>query len=112
MRERVLHFLGAATDMPFIGTFHGYCLQLLKKYTSLLRKPFIAILDEDDQKKILTTLIQRHGLQKQISVKQLSYAIAQLKNQQHGQPDESFPVIIERTDFSKSSMLHMNKKKR
>lgn len=99
MRERVVHFLGGTIDVPFIGTFHGYCLQLLKKYNSLLRKPFIAILDEDDQKKILTTLIQRHGLQKQISVKQLSYAISQLKNQQNNQPDDSHPVNYRENKF-------------
>jgi DNA helicase-2/ATP-dependent DNA helicase PcrA len=92
MRERVINFLGTTHDVPFVGTFHSYCLRLIKKYSALLRKPFVAILDADDQHKILSGLIARQGLGKHISVKQLSYAISQLKNQGTGTVDESSPV--------------------
>lgn len=85
MKERIEQFLGSSKMLPFIGTFHSYCLRLLKKYAHLLESPFISILDEDDQHKILQGIITRNGLNKKITAKQLSYQISQIKNQSvHG----------------------------
>jgi len=60
MRERINTFLG---DTPcsglFLGTFHAYCLRLLKEYGSLLNLAQFSIIDSADQealfKKILGT---------------------------------------------------------
>ena len=86
MQERISHFLGNQTtfghktqELPFIGTFHAYCLRLLKKNQELLDTPFFSILDEDDQHKILSGIIQRNGLHKEITAKNLSYQISQIK---------------------------------
>lgn len=85
MKERIEQFLGSSKMLPFIGTFHSYCLRLLKKHAHLLDNPFISILDEDDQHKILQGIITRNGLNKKITAKQLSYQISQIKNQSlHG----------------------------
>lgn len=51
MKERILSFLEPNTPVPFVGTFHSYCLQLLKKYRNLVPTQFNAILDAEDQKK-------------------------------------------------------------
>ncbi len=80
MLERVAHFLPDHRDVPFIGTFHAYCLRLLKRYKHLLPTPFESILDDEDQQKLLSGIIQRYDLGKRTSVKQLSYQISQLKN--------------------------------
>lgn len=80
MGERIKKFLGTDAPLPFIGTFHSYCLRLLKLNQEYLDDPFFSILDTDDQKKILSGIIQRANLGKQTTAKQLSYQISQLKN--------------------------------
>ena len=37
MKKRIEQFLGAQHEAPFIGTFHSYCLNLLKKKSSSFR---------------------------------------------------------------------------
>ncbi len=81
MKERIARFLGSANTLPFIGTFHSYCLKLLKTNGEYLDQPFLSILDEDDQTKLLNGIIQRSALTKRITAKQLSYQISQIKNQ-------------------------------
>ena len=79
MQERITKFLDSKKNLPFIGTFHSYCLQLLKKNQHLLDTPFFSILDDDDQLKLLTGIINRFGLKKEVSAKELSYQISRLK---------------------------------
>jgi len=81
MKERIARFLGSSRTLPFIGTFHSYCLKLLKTNGQYLDQPFLSILDADDQEKLLSGIIQRGGLTKRITAKQLSYQISQIKNQ-------------------------------
>lgn len=81
MHDRIAMFLGADEHIPFIGTFHGYCLRLLKKNSHLLPTPFVTILDEQDQQTILSQIIGRSALDKKITAKQAAYHISQLKNQ-------------------------------
>jgi len=80
MQERIRHFLGSSKDVPFIGTFHAYCMYLLKKNAALLQIPFFSILDEDDQKKIIAGILARNNLTKKISVQSVSYRISGIKN--------------------------------
>lgn len=81
MKERIEKFLHGNHDLPFVGTFHSFCLRLLKQNSELLDNPFFSILDEDDQHKILQGIIAKSGLQKKITAKQLSYQVSQIKNQ-------------------------------
>lgn len=81
MKERIEKFLERKHELPFVGTFHSFCLRLLKQNADLLESPFISILDEDDQHKILQNIINAAGLQKKVTAKNLSYQISQLKNQ-------------------------------
>lgn len=80
MQERIHHFLGTDKQVPFIGTFHAYCVYLLKKNAAFLDMPFFSILDEDDQKKIISGILARNNLTKKISVKSVSYRISGIKN--------------------------------
>jgi DNA helicase-2/ATP-dependent DNA helicase PcrA len=81
MQHRITNFLGKLPEMPFIGTFHSYCLRFLKTHQEHLTIPFFSILDEDDQQKIITGIIKRNGLSKKVTPKQISYQISLIKNQ-------------------------------
>lgn len=78
MKERINNFVRGAK--PFIGTFHAYCLQLLKTNSNLLELPTFTILDSDDQQQLLTSIIKRSGFEKRIAPKSLAYTISTLKN--------------------------------
>lgn len=80
MLERIEYFLGDRERMPFIGTFHSYCLNLLKRNQDKLDVPFFSILDEDDKQKLLSDIIKRNNVNKRMTGKQLAYQISQLKN--------------------------------
>ena len=80
MKNRLINFLGAKYELPFVGTFHSYCLLLLKTNRSLLPFPEFSILDADDQVSLLKKIIKKNGLEKQFSATELSYQISNLKN--------------------------------
>jgi len=80
MKERVKQFLPDGYPVPFVGTFHSYCLRLLKEHNKLLEKPFVSILDEDDKQKLLSDIIKRNGLGKQTTAKKVAYSISRIKN--------------------------------
>lgn len=96
MKERIGKFLGSESakdspdrhsrDLPFVGTFHSYCVRLLKANQELLETPFFSILDDDDQKKLISGILTRNGLEKQISARNATYTISQIKNKLHN-PD-------------------------
>ncbi len=81
MQERIGSFTGDELATPFIGTFHSYCLRLLKMNQELLETPFFSIIDADDQEKIIKGILQRNNIGKQTTAKQLLYQISFLKNQ-------------------------------
>ncbi|MFC1842119.1 ATP-dependent helicase [Candidatus Dependentiae bacterium] len=93
MKERIRQFLQPGTPMPFLGTFHSYCLRILRSNADKLDKPFESILDADDQKKILSGIIKRNGLSKKITAKKLSYNISQVKNRMVGSKDEVMNLL-------------------
>jgi len=80
MKERVSNFTGTDTAMPFVGTFHSYCLLLLRRNSRLLTQPQFAIIDEDDKKALLKQILKKNGLEKQIGVAALSSHISKTKN--------------------------------
>lgn len=80
MKERIATLIGSDKDLPFVGTFHSYCLRLLKEQDHLLDVPFLSILDDDDQKKMIQAIIKRNNLHKQLAARQAAYHISQVKN--------------------------------
>lgn len=79
MKHRIVSWLGEQ-DVPFIGTFHSFCLKLLKKYSHLTEIPNFSILDDDDQSKMIQSIIQRNPTSKKISIQQIAYQISVIKN--------------------------------
>lgn len=80
MQERIRLFLPYTRELPFIGTFHSYCLRLLKMYQERFHLGNFSILDEDDQTKIIGMLLQRFTLNKRITARQIAYQISIFKN--------------------------------
>lgn len=80
MKERVQSFLPSAIQPPYVGTFHAYCVRLLRTYKNLLPHPHFSILDSDDQLKLLQKIITTHNVQKKVSAKNMSYTISKMKN--------------------------------
>lgn len=80
MRERVTHFLDRPEDVPFIGTFHGYCLHFLRTHKDFLDFPDFSILDSDDQEKLIKSIIARYHLAKHTTARQLGSLFSRLKN--------------------------------
>lgn len=81
MQERITKFIGANNmEKPFIGTFHSYCLLLLRKYAHLVDLPTFTILDSDDQTQLLQGIIKRAFLEKRMTARSLGYQISHIKN--------------------------------
>ena len=97
MKERLTHFLGTNASIPFVGTFHSYCLLLLRSHPHLLPFSYFSIMDADDQRALVKKILKRHGLEKQITASQMSHLISQAKNKQGVDLDELFvqPVYKE-----------------
>src|ERR1700733_4979714 len=58
MKERIVRTLGTHYRLPFIGTFHSYCLLLLRSNPHLLPFTQFSILDSDDQSQLLKKIIK------------------------------------------------------
>lgn len=80
MKERIASFLDSHNELPFIGTFHAYCVRLLKQNQERLATPFFSILDEDDKQKMIKSILQHNNLHKQIAPKTIAYHISHMKN--------------------------------
>lgn len=80
MKERVMHFLGAHALLPFVGTFHSYCVSLLRKHSDVLEYPDFTIMDDDDQEKLIKSIINRHNVHKKITSRTVSSHLSRLKN--------------------------------
>jgi DNA helicase-2/ATP-dependent DNA helicase PcrA len=80
MKDRIKKFMPHAYNLPFVGTFHSYCLRLLKEHGRLIGLDQFSLIDADDQLKIIQEIIQKNNLSKQISAKQVQQAISLIKN--------------------------------
>ena len=92
MRERIVEFLDGQSRMPFIGTFHSYCLYLLRLHSDRLPFNPFSILDEDDKHSLLNKILKTSSFYKKITAQQLSYTISKIKNNS-GADDLSYQEI-------------------
>ncbi len=80
MKERIASFLPKEIDTPFIGTFHSYCLYLLRTHAHLLSYKNFSILDEDDKRTLISQLLKKSVLYKQYTPQAISHIISTAKN--------------------------------
>lgn len=81
MKERMIKFLGSSYTLPYVGTFHSYCLRLLKTHNHLVRIKDFSLIDDADQEKLLKTILARTQLHKKITPKQIANLVSMLKNE-------------------------------
>ena len=80
MKERVERFIGSDNYLPFVGTFHSYCLLLLRANGSLLPFSSFSILDADDQVSLIKKIIKQNNVEKFSTPSQITHQISSLKN--------------------------------
>ncbi len=86
MRERLSALLGQANTrnfMPWMGTFHGICVRLLRidGHTIDIAHNFV-IYDEDDRQSLIKQAMKSNGItDRQIKARAISAAISNAKNQ-------------------------------
>ena len=87
MRQRLGLLLGDTSPLPFVATFHGFCLKVLKD-RSPNRK--ITIIDEDERKKLVSEALQRLPKKDQRIAVKLQTALRRIieAKQQILDPDE------------------------
>lgn len=97
MKERLTSVIGHFTKQPFIGTFHSYCLFLLRSNPQMVPFSSFSILDADDQKALLKKILKRHNLEKQLPLPLVQHHISMMKNRLSFENDESFtqPLLKE-----------------
>ena len=66
--------------LPFIGTFHSYCLNLLKKYYFAEHQATFSVIDDDDQERIVKKIIQSFSLEKRVTPRAVLSPLSLLKN--------------------------------
>jgi DNA helicase II / ATP-dependent DNA helicase PcrA len=113
MRERITRHFDTIDDeqgfqpsqrfLPFIGTFHSYCLQLLKTNPHLLKHPDFTLMDGDDQLKLVQTIINRMAMGKKLSARQIAYQISKAKNGSDISPDPIVRTIWQRYEAEKEA---------
>jgi DNA helicase-2/ATP-dependent DNA helicase PcrA len=81
MRDRLRSLLGLAANHMWIGTFHATCARLLRIYGDRigLTRDF-TIFDDDDQKRVISSLLKERGLDEQVSPKTLAIQFDRYKN--------------------------------
>ncbi len=81
MKERIARFLSHEGPLPYVGTFHSYCLRILKSNSHLLPFKSFSLMDEADQEKLARDLITEKGLTKKLRPGQLVAFVSKLKNE-------------------------------
>lgn len=80
MKHRISGFLPQKHNLPFVGTFHAYCLRILKRYGYHCGLDTFTILDDDDQKKMVSDILRTRGLHKTLNARTVLYQISHVKN--------------------------------
>ncbi len=81
MKERIAQFLSHDGPLPYVGTFHSYCLRVLKSNAHLLPFKSFSLMDDADQEKLARDLITEKGLTKKLRPGQLVSYVSKLKNE-------------------------------
>ncbi len=92
LKERLTTFLGEGEQLPWAGTFHGFCVQILRTYAQLagLSRDF-TIYDEDDSQSVVTELMRERRVSREgLTPRQVRSAISRRKN--GGRLDPRSPI--------------------
>src|SRR3989304_1208093 len=62
MKQRLAGTFQTYHQLPFIGTFHSYCLMQLRTHARLLPFPSFSIMDADDQQDLIKKISKKYAL--------------------------------------------------
>lgn len=79
MQERLKSMLPELQSLPYIGTFHSFCLYLMRSNPKFFDAGFL-IIDEQDQVQMITRIVKSYGLEKDFTPKKLLSVISRYKN--------------------------------
>jgi len=79
MKERIKKYLPHST-LPFVGTFHSYCVKLLRQYSAFLPFSDFSIIDTEDQRSMLKKIMENYGIDKHITPSKMQGLISLSKN--------------------------------
>lgn len=80
MKERIVAALQTTKKLPFVGTFHAYCLTLLRANAHLLPFTPFTIIDADDQEQLIKKILKKYSANKYTTATQMQYMISLFKN--------------------------------
>jgi len=80
MKERLAQTFAGHYALPFVGTFHSYCLLLLRTNPHILDFPDFSIMDGDDQQSLVKKILKKYALTKILSASTIGYQISNYKN--------------------------------
>jgi DNA helicase-2/ATP-dependent DNA helicase PcrA len=80
MRDRLVATFQGQYRLPFIGTFHSYCLTLLRTMPTQFGLPHFTIMDADDQLDLIKKIMKRFAVAKHVTANQVCHQISQYKN--------------------------------
>ena len=88
MKERIKKYL-PHTALPFVGTFHSYCVKLLRQYSAFLPFADFTIIDTEDQRSILKKIMENYGIDKHITPSKMQGLISLSKNHLPGHQSDT-----------------------
>lgn len=80
MKQRLRSVFPDLPHMPYIGTFHAFCLRTLKMYRHELGISDFLLLDEADQRKLVQDILKRAQLDKEYKARSVLGYISHRKN--------------------------------
>ncbi len=92
MKQRLLAVFPDLPQMPYIGTFHAFCLRMLKTHRNELGIHDFMLLDETDQRKLVQDILKRSHLDKDYKARSVLGYISHRKNTAYtvrGAPENS-----------------------
>jgi DNA helicase II / ATP-dependent DNA helicase PcrA len=96
MKERISSMIPDVKALPFVGTFHSYCLRLLRSNPQISGESGFSIMDSDDQASVIRKLSKKYGLEKSWTTGKIVHMISSIKNKlPNSQTDHSIPRSIQ-----------------
>jgi DNA helicase-2/ATP-dependent DNA helicase PcrA len=82
LKERLTEYMEGSTDLPWAGTFHSFCVRILRQYGHIagMSRDF-TIYDEDDSQRVVNELLRERQIMREgITPRQIRSAISRIKN--------------------------------
>jgi len=95
MKDRLHALLPTSHALPYIGTFHSFCLYTLKKYANLLGISDFSLLDDVDQRKLVHAILKRAQLEKEYRTRSVMGYISHRKNRYYQADDQETNPTLE-----------------